>query len=102
MGRDPPPTSCAPALTILGMTIGVASVIILIAVGNGSSHAVKSQIQSPRHERAVGAVQRGLSRWPRAARPPAADRGLLTKADRPKRFRTQASRPTSRALSRRW
>ena len=34
------------SLTILGMTIGVASVIILIAVGNGSSKAVKSQIQS--------------------------------------------------------
>ena len=33
-------------LTILGMTIGVASVIVLIAVGNGSSQAVKSQIQS--------------------------------------------------------
>jgi putative ABC transport system permease protein len=33
-------------LTILGMTIGVASVIVLIAVGNGSSHAVKSTIQS--------------------------------------------------------
>jgi putative ABC transport system permease protein len=33
-------------LTILGMTIGVASVIVLIAVGNGSSEAVKSQIQS--------------------------------------------------------
>jgi putative ABC transport system permease protein len=33
-------------LTILGMTIGVASVIVLIAVGNGSSKAVKSQIQS--------------------------------------------------------
>ena len=33
-------------LTILGMTIGVASVIILIAVGNGSSNAVESQIQS--------------------------------------------------------
>jgi putative ABC transport system permease protein len=33
-------------LTILGMTIGVASVIILIAVGNGSSQAVKAQIQS--------------------------------------------------------
>jgi putative ABC transport system permease protein len=33
-------------LTILGMTIGVASVIILIAVGNGSSNAVKSQIES--------------------------------------------------------
>jgi putative ABC transport system permease protein len=33
-------------LTILGMTIGVASVIILIAVGNGSSKAVQSTIQS--------------------------------------------------------
>jgi putative ABC transport system permease protein len=33
-------------LTILGMTIGVASVIVLIAVGNGSSNAVKSQIRS--------------------------------------------------------
>jgi putative ABC transport system permease protein len=33
-------------LTILGMTIGVASVIVLIAVGNGSSKAVKSTIQS--------------------------------------------------------
>ena len=31
-------------LTILGMTIGVASVIILIAVGNGSSQAVQSRI----------------------------------------------------------
>ncbi|HEY4812657.1 MAG TPA: ABC transporter permease [Solirubrobacteraceae bacterium] len=33
-------------LTILGMTIGVASVIVLIAVGNGSSKAVQSSIQS--------------------------------------------------------
>jgi putative ABC transport system permease protein len=33
-------------LTIVGMTIGVASVIVLIAVGDGSSKAVKSQIQS--------------------------------------------------------
>ncbi|HEV2924206.1 MAG TPA: ABC transporter permease [Solirubrobacteraceae bacterium] len=33
-------------LTILGMTIGVASVIVLIAVGNGSSHAVQARIQS--------------------------------------------------------
>jgi putative ABC transport system permease protein len=33
-------------LTILGMTIGVASVIVLIAVGNGSSNAVRTQIQS--------------------------------------------------------
>jgi len=34
------------SLTILGMTIGVASVIVLIAVGNGSSEAVQSRIQS--------------------------------------------------------
>jgi putative ABC transport system permease protein len=33
-------------LTILGMTIGVASVIILIAVGNGSSHAIQSRIEA--------------------------------------------------------
>ncbi len=33
-------------LTILGMTIGVASVIVLIAVGNGSSKAVQASIDS--------------------------------------------------------
>lgn len=33
------------ALTVLGMTIGVASVIILIAVGKGSSEAVTSSIE---------------------------------------------------------
>ncbi len=33
------------ALTVLGMTIGVASVIVLVAVGNGSSAAVQSSIQ---------------------------------------------------------
>jgi putative ABC transport system permease protein len=32
-------------LTILGMTIGVASVIVLIAVGNGSSRAVRERIE---------------------------------------------------------
>ncbi|MCK9249334.1 MAG: ABC transporter permease [Solirubrobacteraceae bacterium] len=34
------------ALTVLGMTIGVASVIVLIAVGNGSQQAVQAQIRS--------------------------------------------------------
>jgi putative ABC transport system permease protein len=34
------------ALTILGMTIGVASVIILIAVGNGSAKAVQRRIEA--------------------------------------------------------
>lgn len=33
-------------LTIIGMLIGVASVIILVAVGNGSSSAVESEIQN--------------------------------------------------------
>jgi putative ABC transport system permease protein len=33
-------------LTILGMTIGVGSVIILIAVGNGSSHAIQQRIEA--------------------------------------------------------
>jgi putative ABC transport system permease protein len=33
-------------LTILGMTIGVASVIVLIAVGNGSSKAVAASIEA--------------------------------------------------------
>src|SRR5580658_3079766 len=34
------------ALTILGMLIGVASVIVLIAVGNGSQAAVQSRIEA--------------------------------------------------------
>jgi putative ABC transport system permease protein len=33
-------------LTILGLTIGVASVIVLIAVGNGSAQAVQKRIES--------------------------------------------------------
>jgi putative ABC transport system permease protein len=33
------------SLTVLGMAIGVASVIVLIAVGNGSSQAVQSRIE---------------------------------------------------------
>src|ERR1700755_236681 len=33
-------------LTILGMTIGVAAVIILVAVGNGSKMAVQARINS--------------------------------------------------------
>src|SRR5258708_6766861 len=34
------------ALTITGMVIGVASVIVLLSVGNGSSHAVQARIES--------------------------------------------------------
>ena len=34
------------SLTILGLTIGVASVIVLVAVGNGSSKAVQQRIEA--------------------------------------------------------
>src|ERR1700674_5782494 len=34
------------SLTILGLAIGVASVIVLIAVGNGSSQTVRKRIES--------------------------------------------------------
>ena len=39
--RASAPTSCAPALTMLGILIGVAAVILLVAVGNGSAKAVE-------------------------------------------------------------
>ena len=58
-------------LTILGMTIGVASVIVLIAVGNGSSKAVASTDPEPRHQRAGRPGKRRLPRRrPRGGRPP--------------------------------
>jgi putative ABC transport system permease protein len=66
-------------LTILGMTIGVASVIVLIAVGNGSSKAVQSQIQSlGTNVLVVQGSGGGLRRFAGAA---AANSVSLTKAD---------------------
>jgi putative ABC transport system permease protein len=65
-------------LTILGMTIGVASVIILIAVGNGSSKAVQSSIDS------LGTnvlVVMGSGGFRGGARASAASSVSLTKAD---------------------
>ena len=38
------------ALTVLGVLIGVAAVIILLAVGTGSSQAVQNRIKPARHE----------------------------------------------------
>ncbi len=40
------PNRIQSALTILGILIGVASVIVLIAVGNGSTIAVQKQFQA--------------------------------------------------------
>jgi putative ABC transport system permease protein len=65
-------------LTILGMTIGVASVIVLIAVGNGSSKAVQSRIQS------LGTnvlIVQGSSGLRRVAGASATSSVSLTKAD---------------------
>ena len=41
-----PPTSCAPALTTLGILIGVGAVILLVAVGNGSAQAIQQNIEA--------------------------------------------------------
>jgi putative ABC transport system permease protein len=67
-------------LTILGMTIGVASVIVLIAVGNGSSKAVQSTIQSLGTNVLVVQGSGGLRAGPRALLA-GATTGSLTKAD---------------------
>ena len=66
-------------LTILGMTIGVASVIVLIAVGNGSSKAVQSTIQSLGTNVLVVQGSGGFRGGPRAST--AGSTVSLTKAD---------------------
>jgi putative ABC transport system permease protein len=66
-------------LTILGMTIGVASVIVLIAVGNGSSKAVQATIQSLGTNVLVVQGSGGFLGGPRARR--AAGGVSLTKQD---------------------
>ncbi len=81
-------------LTILGMTIGVASVIVLIAVGNGSSKAVQSTHPEPRHQRAGRAGQRRLPR--RRAGEHRGER-LADEGGRRSARRTRASPRTSRA-----
>ena len=65
-------------LTILGMTIGVASVIVLIAVGNGSSQAVQSRIQSLGTNVLIVQGSGGLRRFAGAS---SANSISLTKAD---------------------
>ncbi len=65
-------------LTILGMTIGVASVIVLIAVGNGSSKAVQSGIQSLGTNVLIVQGSGGLRRFAGAS---TASTVSLTKAD---------------------
>jgi putative ABC transport system permease protein len=65
-------------LTILGMTIGVASVIVLIAVGNGSSKAVQSRIQSLGTNVLLVQGNSGLRRFAGAS---GASSVSLTKAD---------------------
>ncbi len=50
------------ALTVLGVLIGVAAVVILVAVGTGSSKAVADQINAARDEHAHGLGDGALRR----------------------------------------
>ena len=77
------------SLTILGMTIGVASVIILIAVGNGSSKAVQSRIQSLGTNVLIVMATAFAAARRRVARAPSPSPSRT-----PKRCRTRASRRT--------
>ena len=58
-------------LTMLGITIGVAAVIILVAVGNGSARRRPAADRGSRHEHRHGHARR-LRLRPRLRRPPAA------------------------------
>jgi putative ABC transport system permease protein len=75
------------ALTVLGMTIGVASVIVLISIGTGSSHAVQQRIQALGTN--VLLVQRGFRRGGSSAGVATAP---LTLAAPPRRCRTRTRR----------
>ena len=83
-------------LTILGLMIGVGSVIVLVAVGTGSSTAVRSR--STRSDRTCC----WSSRRPRSAGCSAARRRIAAAADagrRERACRTGSRRPTCRASS---
>ena len=82
-------------LTILGMTIGVASVIVLIAVGNGSSKAVQSRIQSLGTNVLIVQASGGFRGGARAS---SAASVSLTKADA-EALQNPASRPDVKSAS---
>ena len=63
------------ALTMLGVIIGVASVIAMIALGSGARASIDQQIQSPGHERRLRLLRQLRSR-PRQRR--AAGAGSIT------------------------
>src|SRR4051794_16922612 len=77
------------SLTILGLTIGVASVIVLIAVGNGSSHAVQERIEALGSN--VLLVTRGFDLGGSGSAPPRRGHSRWTM---PRRWATSARRPT--------
>ena len=90
------------ALTMLGIIIGVAAVIAMVAVGTGAQARVDEQIQSlgtNLHHRDVGQQQRrGASAWARAA----ASRSPRTTPTRSSRGRrsSRRRRPRSRGSAR--
>ena len=77
-------------LTILGLMIGVGSVIVLIAVGTGSSTAVENQID------ALGSNVLLVSTGSVAGRPatPFGRAAPSSRSPTPRRSRTASRRPT--------
>ena len=63
-------TSSAPALTLLGIVIGVGSVIAMLAVGDGAKQAVRRSHQRHGHQSAAGAAPSQRTAAARAAASP--------------------------------
>ena len=74
------------ALTMLGILIGVGAVIVLVAVGNGSSAAVQNQIERARHQHADGRPAGGFG-------------GRRRRAGTQSRRRRRSPTTTSKALA---
>ena len=72
-------------LTVLGIVIGVAAVITMVTVGNGTTTSVREQIESlggnqlvlrPGQRRAPGAGQRDVAEGTEEGKAPASDRRM--------------------------
>ena len=72
-------------LTVLGIVIGVAAVITMVTVGNGTTTSVREQIESlggtqlvlrPGQRRAPGAGQRDMAEGTEKGKAPAPDRRM--------------------------
>ena len=80
-------------LTILGMTIGVAAVIVLVAVGNGSKQQVQAGIDALGSNVLIVQAQNGPG-GPAACASAAGRRADADDRRTPPRCRTRSTRPT--------